>query len=100
MFVVSRRSIILPGPDGEKFRMPRDYMGPVPDWAESSPYLRALVKDGKVVLSDSSCDTDIDAALKRKKGKRTVVSPEQLEGPGGQIEESAGETGEETAEGC
>ena len=54
MFVISRRSIILPGPDGEKFHMPRDYMGPVPAWAEDSPYLKALAKDGKVVLSDSS----------------------------------------------
>lgn len=51
MFVVSKRNIILPGPNGEKFRMPRDFMGEVPAWAEKSKYLRALVADGKVIIS-------------------------------------------------
>jgi len=48
MFVVSRRNIILPGPNGERFRMEKDYMGPVPAWAEDSAYLKALAADGKV----------------------------------------------------
>lgn len=72
MFVVSKRNIILPGPNGEKFRMPRDYMGPVPAWAEESAYLKALAEDGKVIISDSGRDKDIDAAeKKRKKNKKT-----------------------------
>ena len=53
MIVVSKRNILLPGPNGEKFQMPRDYMGPVPDWAEKSAYFRALVEDGKVIVSES-----------------------------------------------
>ena len=71
MFVVSKRNIILPGPGGEKFHMPRDYMGPVPAWAEDSAYLKALAADGKVILSASGRDRDIDAAEK-KRGKRTA----------------------------
>lgn len=51
MIVVSKRNILLPGPNGEKFQMPRDYMGPVPDWAEKSAYFQALVSDGKVIVS-------------------------------------------------
>ena len=53
MIVVSRRNIILPGPNGERFHMARDYMGPVPGWAEKSAYFRALVEDGKVIVSES-----------------------------------------------
>ena len=45
MFVVSKRNIILPGPNGERFRMGKDYMGPVPAWAEDSAYLKALAAD-------------------------------------------------------
>ena len=51
MIVVSKRNIILPGPNGEAFHMPRDYMGPVPDWAEKSAYFQALVSDGKIIVS-------------------------------------------------
>lgn len=51
MIVVSRRNIVIPGPGGERFRMAKDYMGPVPAWAEESAYLRALAADGKVILS-------------------------------------------------
>ena len=71
MFAVSKRNIILPGPNGEKFHMPRDYMGPVPEWAEGSAYLKALAADGKVVLSDSGRDKDFDAADKKRKNART-----------------------------
>ena len=53
MIVVSKRNIILPGPNGERFHMARDYMGPVPAWAEKSAYFRALVEDGKVIVSES-----------------------------------------------
>ena len=51
MIVVSKRNIILPGPNGERFHMARDYMGPVPGWAEKSAYFQALVSDGKVIVS-------------------------------------------------
>lgn len=79
MFVVSKRNIILPGPNGEKFHMPRDYMGPVPAWAEDSAYLKALEADGKVIISATSRDKDIDAAEKEKKGKRGKKPPKAPE---------------------
>ena len=52
MVVFSKRSIILPGPDGQKFRMEKGYIGPVPAWAEKSAYLKALIADGKVVITE------------------------------------------------
>lgn len=74
MFVVSRRNIILSGPNGERFRMPKDYMGPIPTWAEDSAYLKALVADGKVIVSESG--TDKDFAKKEKKSKK-VKAPDK-----------------------
>lgn len=75
MFVVSKRNILLPGPNGETFQMARDYMGPVPAWAEDSDYLRALAEDGKVILSDSGTDRDFARKESRpRKGKTDGVS--------------------------
>lgn len=67
MFVVSRRNIILPGPNGERFRMEKDYMGPVPAWAEDSAYLKALAADGKVILSERGTDRDFGRQSKKQK---------------------------------
>lgn len=85
MFVVSKRNIILPGPNGEKFHMPRDYMGPVPAWAEESAYLKALAEDGKVIISDSARDKDVDAAEKKRKkapkAHKEDDPPEEIQEP-------------------
>lgn len=67
MIVVSRKNIVLPGPGGQKFFMPRDYMGPVPDWAQGSPYLKALEADGKIIVSATGQDKEIVAKEKQKK---------------------------------
>ena len=75
MFVVSKRNIILPGPNGEKFRMAKDYLGPVPAWAEDSAYL-------KVILSASGSDKDFAANEKKQKKSKAPAKPP--EGPDGQ----------------
>ena len=58
MFAVSKRNILLPGPNGERFFLKKDCVGPVPGWAEHSSYFQALVEDGKVILSASGTDKD------------------------------------------
>jgi len=51
-FIVSNRNIVIPGPAGaEPCRLTRGYMGPVPDWVPKTAYFKALVSDGKIVLS-------------------------------------------------
>jgi len=70
MFVVSKRNIVLPGPDGQKFRMDKEYMGPVPEWAEKSVYLKALIEDGKVIVS---------AGGKKKRGPKSEEPPRRSE---------------------
>ena len=55
--------------------MAKDYMGPVPAWAEESAYLKALAADGKVIISDSGRDKDIDEA--EKKGKKAPKAPKE-----------------------
>lgn len=51
MLAVSKRNIVVPGPDGERLRLEQEVMTSVPAWAEKSSYFQALVKDGKITLS-------------------------------------------------
>lgn len=84
MFAVSNRNIILPGPNGERLRMPRGWMGPLPAWAEKSAYLAALAADGKVILSTGGADKELEAGSRRKKNRTPAEEP------------PAGDTGQET----
>lgn len=70
MFIVSNRNIILPGPNGERFHMPRGWMGTLPAWAEKSAYLAALAADGKVILSHSSGDKAVEEDGRRKRNRK------------------------------
>lgn len=75
MFAVSNRSILLPGPNGERFRMPKGWMGPLPAWAEKSAYLAALAADGKVILSTGGADKELEAGSRRKKNRNPAEEP-------------------------
>lgn len=63
MFVLPRVHAIIKGSNGESFRLYKDVMGAVPKWVEDSAYFRALVQDGKLVVSDSTKDKVVEAKL-------------------------------------
>lgn len=66
MFVLSKRNIIIPAPDGSTaVRLAREQLAEVPDWAAKTDYFQALVKDGKIVLTDKS-DKSAQAASEKK----------------------------------
>ena len=65
MFVVSKRNIIIPSPDGSQaFRLPKDFMGDVPAWVSDSPYFKGLVSDGKIIVSNSKSDKSLESSAK------------------------------------
>ncbi|MBS5651863.1 MAG: hypothetical protein KH231_07890 [Dialister sp.] len=71
MFVLSKRNLILPAPDGSSVvRLARDMMADIPDWAAKTDYFRALVADGKVVPSGTSDREEQAAAEKKVKTRR------------------------------
>lgn len=76
MFVMSKRNIILPSPDGTaSVRLVRDFVGEIPEWAAQTEYYRALVADGKIVPTGKS-DKDIQKAdekkVKTRRGNETA----------------------------
>ena len=76
MFVLPKRNIILPSPDGSvSVRLARDVMTNVPDWATETGYFQALVRDGKVVpsgRSDKSAQAAAEKKVKTRRGRETT----------------------------
>lgn len=63
MIIVANRNIIIPSADGSQaFPVSRGYVGPVPEWVTITAYFKALVKDGKIAVSDTTKDKDIAEA--------------------------------------
>lgn len=78
MFILSKRNIILPSPDGcQMIRVTRDFVGEIPDWAAKTSYFNELVRDGKIVPS-SAADKDLqEAAEKPVKARRGKAETEK-----------------------
>lgn len=71
MFILSKRNVILPSADGvQSVRVARDFVGEIPDWAASTSYFAALVKDGKIVITQKSDKETQKAAEKPVKVRR------------------------------
>lgn len=63
MTVVSNRNIIISAPDGtERYFLPRGYIGAIPEWVEKTAYFHALVADGKISVSGTTKDKDLETA--------------------------------------
>ena len=71
MFVLPKRNIEVPAPDGSAvIRLRAGVMATVPDWAAESNYFKALVADGKIVPSGKSDKATQAAAEKKVKTRR------------------------------
>lgn len=74
MFIIAKRNIILPGADGShSLRVQKDFMGNVPDWAAETTYFKELVADGKIIVSQSTRDREIQKnAAQAAKAEQTA----------------------------
>lgn len=77
MFILAKRNVILPSPDGsQKFQVKRDFIGEIPDWAAKTDYFKALVADGKITVpenhKDKSTQTAAEKPVKVRRGEKTT----------------------------
>lgn len=64
MFVMSNRNIIIPSVDGmNAFNLPKGYIGRVPEWVTKTEYFKALVADGKVAVTQTAKDKEVEKAV-------------------------------------
>ena len=68
MIVFARKNILFQQ-NGASYLLKKDSIGTVPAWVSDSAYFAALVKDGKIVISESKKDADLEKA--EKKAKKT-----------------------------
>lgn len=97
-FIVSNRNIIIPSPDGKtSCKLSKGYMGQVPDWVPETAYFKALVADGKIVLSQSRTDKDArkgKAAAEKARKAAEEAARKAAEESGAEPEESQDDSGE------
>lgn len=63
MFIMSKRNIIIPSPDGKASkRLYKGYVGPVENWVAQTDYFKALVKDKKIIVTETTKDSELEKA--------------------------------------
>ena len=59
MFIVSKKNFIFRLPDGETYRLKKDFMGDVPDYLADLPLFKLAVKGGDIMTPVTTAETDI-----------------------------------------
>lgn len=78
MFVLSKRNVIIPAPDGSTAAaLRRDVMTDIPEWAAQTDYFQALVRDGKIVPTGTSDKESQKAAEKKVRTRRGKTISEE-----------------------
>lgn len=97
-FVLPNRNVVIPGLDGKaSCRLTRGSMTTVPDWVPETPYFKALVADGKVVLTQSKKDKDVRRG-KSAADKARKAAEEEARKAAAEAEEEPGEEQDDPGE--
>lgn len=85
-FVYSRGNILFRGPNGEMFRLQKDAVANVPEWAAKTAYFEALIKDGKIVTAELKKDSKIadeiiEAEVKEQEKTKALIEEHKDEEP-------------------
>ena len=93
MFVMTKQAMLFRRPDGETFYAPNNYVGAVPDWVTETKQFQRQAAAGKIVVSQTSKDKDLEAAESKaakkgngKGGKKPKPAPENPESGEGEPE--------------
>lgn len=78
MFVLSKRNVIIPAPDGSTaVALRRDVMTDIPEWVAQTNYFQALARDGKIVPTGTSDKESQKAAEKKVRTRRGKTISEE-----------------------
>ena len=69
-FIMSRNPMAVTMPDGSVYRIPKDFVGDIPQAVFDHWYVQASIKTGDIVVPDGKKDVQIEAAAEAAKKPR------------------------------
>ena len=70
MFIMTKQAVLFHRPDGVKFAAPNGFMGSAPDWIGETRQFREQVADGKIIVTETTKDKEIQKA--KEKAEKTL----------------------------
>lgn len=79
MFIMTKQAVLFRRPDGAKFAAPNGFMGSAPDWIGETRQFREQVADGKIIVTESTKDKEVQKAAEKaeKASKKARAKAEE-----------------------
>ena len=61
-FIISKRNFLIHRPGAEDYRIPKDYIGEIPEDVYNSHMVQKCIEAGTILVPASKADKDIQAA--------------------------------------
>lgn len=61
-FIISKRNFLIHRPGAEDYRIPKDYIGEIPEDVYNSHMVQKCIEAGAILVPASKADKDIQAA--------------------------------------
>lgn len=61
-FIISKRNFLIHRPGAEDYRIPKDYIGEIPEDVYNSHMVQKYIEAGTILVPASKADKDIQAA--------------------------------------
>lgn len=69
-FIISKRNFLIHRPGAEDYRIPKDYIGEIPEDVYNSHMVQKCIEAGTILVPASKADKDIQAAEDQAEAKK------------------------------
>ena len=69
-FIISKRNILIHRPGAEDYRIPKDYIGEIPEDVYSSHMIQKCIEAGTILVPASKSDKDIQRSEDQAEAKK------------------------------
>ena len=63
MLVLSRGNFLIRANDGTSCLIKKDVLANIPDWVATQPFFQALCREGRIVVTETTKDKDVEKAV-------------------------------------
>lgn len=69
-FIISKRNFLIHRPDAEDYRIPKDYIGEIPEDVYNSHLVQKCIEAGTILVPASKSDKDIQRSEDQAEAKK------------------------------